>query len=476
MPQNQYSYHKLMRKLVRCAALPIGFGWIRMDVPLLSDADLILYVGLKTVLEARRSASASCLDGPAGCFTTFLLNAMNPDDKMFEPNRHCDNTLSQSTPVPTFAADQEESMLRLSQLRLSATGSLPQQLPPPELSWPEGDLGFHHEWSLPSSTAPNVSSGSTITESSCHSLDLNADRYKWPSFPSWNMNAPVLNGYDATSLYQPTIVPETGFCPGGQALPSLASSQARPPSLSLDLGLGQDFNRISACHYTQPLLALQPHRLCQLNIPNQTPSGTSCLRTSLDTQTPTQPAALATSAMATSQSTMSLAASRNLLSTVPDRFGMSDCSHQANNRNELHQRHPGSIQQPSGLDQQCFDQRSAQFAHPEHGSRSGYGDRAERPQGSSPFNQKTEEYKSELCRNWEEKGSYYYRSRCQFAHGEHELRKVERNPRWKSRLCKRYQLFIHDPNSKPEQVASINRARRSSLLQRVGIVPSPSNN
>ena len=49
--------------------------------------------------------------------------------------------------------------------------------------------------------------------------------------------------------------------------------------------------------------------------------------------------------------------------------------------------------------------------------------------GPSANNRKLGLYKTELCRSWEEKGSCRYGTKCQFAHGEEELRKVARHPK-----------------------------------------------
>jgi hypothetical protein len=49
--------------------------------------------------------------------------------------------------------------------------------------------------------------------------------------------------------------------------------------------------------------------------------------------------------------------------------------------------------------------------------------------GPSLNNRKLGLYKTELCRSWEEKGSCRYATKCQFAHGEEELRKVARHPK-----------------------------------------------
>jgi len=45
-------------------------------------------------------------------------------------------------------------------------------------------------------------------------------------------------------------------------------------------------------------------------------------------------------------------------------------------------------------------------------------------------------YKTELCRSWHESGSCRYGSKCQFAHGAHELRPVMRHPKYKTEPCR----------------------------------------
>ena len=45
-------------------------------------------------------------------------------------------------------------------------------------------------------------------------------------------------------------------------------------------------------------------------------------------------------------------------------------------------------------------------------------------------------YKTELCRGWEETGKCRYGTRCQFAHGMHELRSVLRHPKYKTEVCR----------------------------------------
>jgi len=65
-------------------------------------------------------------------------------------------------------------------------------------------------------------------------------------------------------------------------------------------------------------------------------------------------------------------------------------------------------------------------------------------------------FKTEICRNFKEKGTCLYGELCQFAHGKHELRKdVVRHNKYKTKLCQKYWItgycaygprcnFIHD--------------------------------
>jgi len=48
-------------------------------------------------------------------------------------------------------------------------------------------------------------------------------------------------------------------------------------------------------------------------------------------------------------------------------------------------------------------------------------------------------FKTEICRNYKEKGACVYGGLCQFAHGKHELRQdVVRHTRYKTKLCQKY--------------------------------------
>lgn len=58
--------------------------------------------------------------------------------------------------------------------------------------------------------------------------------------------------------------------------------------------------------------------------------------------------------------------------------------------------------------------------------------------GPSANNRKLGLYKTELCRSWEEKHSCRYGAKCQFAHGEDELRVVSRHPKYKTEICRTF--------------------------------------
>jgi butyrate response factor 1 len=47
-------------------------------------------------------------------------------------------------------------------------------------------------------------------------------------------------------------------------------------------------------------------------------------------------------------------------------------------------------------------------------------------------------YKTELCRSFQDTGLCRYGHKCQFAHGEHELRPVLRHPKYKTEVCKTF--------------------------------------
>lgn len=54
-------------------------------------------------------------------------------------------------------------------------------------------------------------------------------------------------------------------------------------------------------------------------------------------------------------------------------------------------------------------------------------------------------YKTELCRPFEESGRCKYGEKCQFAHGQHELREMQRHPKYKTELCRTYHTTGYCP-------------------------------
>ncbi|KAG6609701.1 zinc finger domain containing protein [Phytophthora cinnamomi] len=58
--------------------------------------------------------------------------------------------------------------------------------------------------------------------------------------------------------------------------------------------------------------------------------------------------------------------------------------------------------------------------------------------GRLPQTARNNLYKTELCKHYTENGSCRYGSKCQFAHGEEELRGVLRHPKYKTTRCKAF--------------------------------------
>lgn len=58
---------------------------------------------------------------------------------------------------------------------------------------------------------------------------------------------------------------------------------------------------------------------------------------------------------------------------------------------------------------------------------------------------KTELYKTELCKSYLKFGFCRYSNMCQFAHNQMELRNVFRHPRYKSEVCKTFSMYSDCP-------------------------------
>ena len=66
----------------------------------------------------------------------------------------------------------------------------------------------------------------------------------------------------------------------------------------------------------------------------------------------------------------------------------------------------------------------------------------------------TSRYKTELCRPFSEHGTCKYGEKCQFAHGQAELRSVTRHPKYKTDLCKTYwEIFKYHEIMKKMKIA-----------------------
>ena len=50
-------------------------------------------------------------------------------------------------------------------------------------------------------------------------------------------------------------------------------------------------------------------------------------------------------------------------------------------------------------------------------------------------------YKTEICRSFEESGNCRYGDKCQFAHGQDEIRLTNRHPKYKTQMCRTFHSF-----------------------------------
>ncbi|TYZ63280.1 hypothetical protein PybrP1_009069 [[Pythium] brassicae (nom. inval.)] len=87
--------------------------------------------------------------------------------------------------------------------------------------------------------------------------------------------------------------------------------------------------------------------------------------------------------------------------------------------------------------------------------------------GRLPQTARNNLYKTELCKHFMDTGACRYGSKCQFAHGEHELRGVLRHPKYKTTRCKAFMTtgrcvygnrcrFIHHDNPEDDLADSFS--------------------
>lgn len=98
--------------------------------------------------------------------------------------------------------------------------------------------------------------------------------------------------------------------------------------------------------------------------------------------------------------------------------------------------------------------------------------------GRLPQTARNNLYKTELCKHFMDTGACRYGSKCQFAHGEHELRGVLRHPKYKTTRCKAFMTtgrcvygnrcrFIHHDNPEDDLADSFSSTGSESDEQDV---------
>ncbi|XP_015921719.1 mRNA decay activator protein ZFP36L1 isoform X2 [Parasteatoda tepidariorum] len=102
-------------------------------------------------------------------------------------------------------------------------------------------------------------------------------------------------------------------------------------------------------------------------------------------------------------------------------------------------------------------------------------------QTTRPVQSNSSRYKTELCRPFEENGTCKYGDKCQFAHGQGELRNLTRHPKYKTELCRTFHStgfcpygprchFIH--NSEDSKKCLLNNLQSSNSIPVNGHSPS----
>ncbi|KAK2170683.1 hypothetical protein LSH36_1g13005 [Paralvinella palmiformis] len=140
------------------------------------------------------------------------------------------------------------------------------------------------------------------------------------------------------------------------------------------------------------------------------------------------------------------------------------------------------------------DETTSLFVAPEHGK---LGRSVSLPEDRMKMGLKTmnmDRYKTELCRQFQETGFCKYGSKCQFAHGHHEIRSTARHPKYKTELCRTYHTsgicpygtrchFIHDEDdlklsaiSYQKQQHVIDQIRQYRAMQQAPVSPTNSIN
>lgn len=83
---------------------------------------------------------------------------------------------------------------------------------------------------------------------------------------------------------------------------------------------------------------------------------------------------------------------------------------------------------------------------------------------ASPTSTSTLRYKTELCRPFQDSGFCKYGDKCQFAHGEQDLRSLPRHPKYKTELCRTYHTRGICPyGSRCHFIHCVDEARKAQL-------------
>lgn len=94
-------------------------------------------------------------------------------------------------------------------------------------------------------------------------------------------------------------------------------------------------------------------------------------------------------------------------------------------------------------------------------------------------------YKTELCRSFQETSFCRYGAKCQFAHGEHELRTVQRHPKYKTAMCRSFMKtgtcnygerchFVHEkPVNGSPSLTPLSQSPTSSRPTTPAVVEAP---
>lgn len=95
------------------------------------------------------------------------------------------------------------------------------------------------------------------------------------------------------------------------------------------------------------------------------------------------------------------------------------------------------------------------------------------PPLNSPPTVPSNRYKTELCRSFQENGSCKYGNKCQFAHGEDELRCMYRHPKYKTEACRTFYNFGYCPYGPRCHFIHETQDKMAAMLNQKEPCPNP---